>query len=226
MVGHVEIGIRYYGKTAAIGKEAVYTSFFVIGVPTVPTGCHYGVRYGNRCEACQGRRINWHFRSVLLGYLRWAAIVPPILAFIWAVPNDTHFDWNIPLFLLGIGLAGIYAALFFLFVNASQRDTRQRKLLAQIVRSTADPSWLPRPECEEVVNNLRPVLDSLNVSVDPRTWQLRKPDPEIAPFMYTYARYMHCIEPDNDWDDAAQRVWIEMETDAQNLKTAPLGRLA
>ena len=225
MVGHVEIGIRYYGKTAAIGKEAVYTSFFVFCVPTLPTGCYYGVRSGNRCETFRGRSINWHFRSVLLGYLRWVAIVPPILAFIRAVPNDTHFDWNIPLFLLAIALAGIYVALFFLFVNASPRETRQRKLLAQIVRTTVDPAWIPRAECEEVVNNLRPVLESLNVSLDPRAWQLRKPDSEIAPFMYTYARYMHGAEPDNDWDDAADRVWLEMESDAQNAKTTLSGRL-
>jgi hypothetical protein len=46
MIGHFEIGIRYYGKTAAVGKEAVYTSFLVIGVPTVPTGCYYGVLLG------------------------------------------------------------------------------------------------------------------------------------------------------------------------------------
>jgi hypothetical protein len=163
---------------------------------------------------------------VLLGYLRWAAVIPPILAFCEAAPNNVRFDWNIPLLLLAIALAGIYVALFFLFVNASPREARQRKLLAQIVRTTIDPAWLPRPECEQVMNNLRPVLESLNISLDPRSWELRKPDPEIAPFMYTYARYMHCIEPDNDWDNAAQRVWIQMESDARESKTAPLGRLA
>ncbi|MGN6369281.1 MAG: hypothetical protein ACTHN5_13555 [Phycisphaerae bacterium] len=226
MVGHVEIGIRYYGKTAAVDKDAVYTSFLVIGIPLVPTACHFGVRYGNRCEDLRGRRIRWHFRSVLLGYLRWAAVVPPVIAFIFAAPDNNRFRWNIPFVFLSVALAGVYAALLFLFVKASPRETRQRKLLAQIVRTTVDPDWLPRAECEQVVNNLHPVLESLHVSLDPRAWQLRKPDPEIAPFMYTYARYMHCVQPDNDWDDAARRVWQQMETDAAGTGSPPLARLA
>ena len=89
-----------------------------------------------------------------------------------------------------------------------------------------DPAWLSRAECEQVVNNLHPVLESLHVSPDPRAWQLRRPDPEIAPFLYTYARYMQCLQPDNDWDDAAARVWQQMETDAAGASSAPLARLA
>jgi hypothetical protein len=226
MVGHIEIGIRYYGKTAAVGNEAVYSSFLVIAVPLVPTGSHYGVRTGNFCEHLAGRRINWHFRSVLLGYLRWAAIVPPIIVFCLAAPNNNHVDWDFRLVILSIFLAAVYAGLLFFLVKAPRREALQRKILAQLVHTTVDPAWIPRAECEPVVNNLRHVLESLNVSMDPRAWQLRKPDAEIAPFMYTYARYMDRVDPGNDWDDAARRIWEEMEADAKHAESSPLGRLA
>ena len=54
--------------------------------------------------------------------------------------------------------------------------------------------------------------------------QLPRPRFRIAPFVPTYARYMHCVEPDNDWDDAARRVWLQMETDAREGSNLPLGQ--
>ena len=222
MVGHVEIGIRYYGKTAAIGKEAVYTSFLVIAVPTIPTGCWYGVRYGNMCDHITGCRIRWHFRSVLLGYLRWGAVALPVIAFCYAAPNTNHVDWDISLLILSVFLACLYAALFFLLVNASARETRQRRLLHQIVQSSINPNWLPRADCEQVVDHLRPVLESLAIPVDARHWELRNPDPELAPFVYAMARYMRPIEPDLDWDAVARRIWSFLEESGVAQRFAPV----
>ena len=36
-------------------------------------------------------------------------------------------------------------------------------------------------------------------------------DPELAPFVYAMARYMQPIEPENDWDAVAVRIWPQME---------------
>ncbi|HUO08778.1 MAG TPA: hypothetical protein VM008_10790 [Phycisphaerae bacterium] len=211
MVGHVEIGIRYYGKTAAIGKEAVYTSFLVIAVPVVPTGCWYGVRSGNMCDHMTGRRIRFHFRSVLLGYLRWGAVVAPVAAFCYAAPNANHADWNLQYLVLSIIFAAMYLGLFFILVKASTRETRQRRLLHQVVQSTVNPDWLKAPDCQRVIDHLRPVLESLAIPLDARHWELREPDPELAPFVYAMARYMRPLEPHNDWDAVAQRIWSLME---------------
>ena len=97
--------------------------------------------------------------------------------------------------------------------------------MSQIVRSTVNPKWLTREECAQVTENLRPILESLNVPVDPRVWQMRTPDSEIAPFIYTMARYMDQVEPESDWGEAAKRVWSLLEEQAKASASTPLARL-
>ena len=59
--------------------------------------------YGNRCEACPWPLHQLaKLHGVLLGYLRSESSFLPIIAFIYASPNNVRFEWNIPLILLAI----------------------------------------------------------------------------------------------------------------------------
>jgi hypothetical protein len=156
------------------------------------------------------------------GYLRWAAVAAPVITFCYASPNNNRADWDISLLVLTVILAALYVGLFFAMVKASDRESRQRNLLAQIVRATVNPDWLKRSDCEQVMATLHPVLESLALPVDARHWSLRNPDPELAPFVYTMARYMMPIEPENDWDTVALRIWSLMEANSRTAEISPI----
>jgi hypothetical protein len=204
---HVDIGIRYYGKTDAVDNEAVFTAFFVVAVPLFPVGCWYGVRTGNWFDAIAGRRIRWHPKSVLLAYLRWVLAAVPVVAFIQASPQPGRRHWDPWWLVIASVLTAFYLAVLFLLTKAPSERARQRQLLARAVGSTADPRWLYSEDCLATLAKLQPALDALGILPEPRRWQLRTPEPELAPFVYAMACYRAPLEPDADWEAVAERVW-------------------
>jgi hypothetical protein len=192
------IGTMYFGRVEAVGREAIATKFFILGVPLFPIASFYFVDEPAR----RGFEIPIHTKSVILGYAR---VGLGLAALIWGVVAwlTKHYAQGHEV-LIGPAIVTVVAAyLTFGVGRISKAELPKRLMLKAVTGLAASPDLLPKNTCDELLADLEKQWMEQGGE---KPWRkaVEAPVLEHGPLLFALATY-HRDAP------LAQRIWERMK---------------
>ncbi len=190
----------FIGKVDTIGNESVQTKFAQLGLPIYPIASYYSL--GASQEGIHGFGISLHWKSILIGYMRWWLPVFAILFGLFALATG-EAKWG------AISLVGLFLAVGTIwFGQLTPGERGRRQVLLTTTGLGAPPKILPATLLDETYTNLELQWRQLSDGIAPGDWrnvtEWDKVDTRLLPLLFCLAMY-------ENREDIARNAWWMVE---------------